>query len=454
MNKLGVIKKSQPHKKFMHKMKLIALLFLFPSILFSQETVVLNSKSRALIVNNISQLLMDNYVFPETALEMSNTIKNKLKNGAYNKITDPVAFSDALTIDLYSVYRDGHMLVQFVPEVVTPAPDMLLTNSDEENDAEFKRIKQANFGLRKVEILNGNIGYININRFRTDSKEGKEAVKATLQFVSNANAVIIDLRDCGGGSQESVNMICGYFFDKPTHINDMFDRSANTTTAYWTEPDPSLIKMVEMPLYVLTNNKTFSAAEEFCYDLQNLDRAAIIGETTGGGAHGTFSQNAGYGFVVHIPYSTAINPITKTSWEKIGVKPDIEVNSDKALETAELIIFENLISKTEDESELFNLKWDLELLKAINNPITLEAVTLENYAGVYGERTFTLENGKLFYQRTGRPKFELEPMSQTIMKGKGNSYFKIEFIKNNSEKAEKVNVLYQDNRIETSLRTE
>ena len=438
----------------MNKIKLIALLFLFPSILFSQGKVALNSKSRKIIVNNISKLLIDNYVFSETAIKMSNTIKNKLENGAYNKITDPVTFSDALTIDLYSVYRDGHMLVQFVPEEFTPISDLLSKNSDEKNNEESKKIKQINFGLRKVEILNGNIGYIKINKFRTDSNEGKEAVKATFQFVSNTNAVIIDLRDCGGGSQESVNMICGYFFDKSTHINDIFDRSTNTTTEYWTEPDPSLTQMVEMPLYLLTNNKTFSAAEEFCYDLQNLDRATIIGETTGGGAHGTFSQNAGYGVVVYIPYSTAINPITKTSWEKIGVKPDVEINSEKALETAEIKIFDTLISKSEDDAELYNLKWDLELLKAINNPITLNVATLKNYAGEYGERSFTLENGKLFYQRTGRPKFELEAMSQTVMKGKGNTYFKIEFIKSNNEKAEKVNVLYQDNRIETSLRTE
>jgi retinol-binding protein 3 len=438
----------------MNKIKLLLILIFFPTITFSQRTVVLNSKLRSTIVNNISQLLLENYVFPDTAIKMSNCIKNKLKEGAYNKITDPVAFSDALTIDLYSVYRDGHMLVQFVPQEVAPKPVVASTSSQANNEDPFKKIKQANFGLRKVEILSGNIGYINIDHFWADSVYGKETVKATLQFVSNANALIIDLRDCGGGSQETVNMICGYFLEKSTHINDMFDRAAKTTTEYWTKPDSSFTKLTKMPLYILTNNKTFSAAEEFCYDLQSIKRATIIGETTGGGAHGTFSQDAGSGFVLSIPYSTAVNPITKTSWEKIGVKPEIEVPSDKAVETAEIKIFDNLISKTKDPSELFNMNWDLELLKAINNPTTLDSLTLKSYAGIYGERVFTFENGKLFYQRTGRPKFELEAMSPTIMKGKGNIYFKIEFVKNSLGKVDKVNAYYQDNRIETSIRTE
>jgi hypothetical protein len=212
--------------------------------------------------------------------------------------------------------------------------------------------------------------------------------------------------------------------------------------------------MVKMPLYILINNKTFSASEMFVYGMQTIHRAVIIGETTGGGAHGTFSQGVSNGFRLYVPYSTAISPITKTSWEQVGVKPEIEVHPDKALETAEMKIFEGMIANTTDPSELFNLKWDLDLLRAINNPVTIDTLTLQRYAGTYGERVFTYENGKLFYQRKGKPKFELEPMSMTVMKGKGNDYFKIEFVQDNQGKSYKVNAYYQDDRIETSTRTE
>ena len=434
----------------MYRIKFLTLLIL-PTFVFSQSAIVMDAKSRLAIVTHVSQLLVDNYVFPDTAIKMSNCIRKKIKEGGYNQITDPVAFSDALTIDLYSVYHDGHLLVQFDPREMTSQP--VLPNSQTNNGDELRRNKRANFGIRKTEILSGNIGYVSIDHLWADTVYGKETVKAMLQFVSNTDALIIDLRNCGGGSQETVNLICGYFLEKSTHLNDMFDRAARTTTQYWTKPDRSFMKMNRMPLYILTNNKTFSAAEEFCYDLKNLNRATLIGETTGGGAHGTFSRNAGSGFILSIPYSKAINPITKTNWEKIGVKPDIEVPSDKALETAEITIFERLISGTNSTSELFDLKWDLELLKAINNPTVLSPEILQSYAGVYGERVFTFENGSLFYQRTGRPKFELEPMSPNTMKGKGNTYFKIEFIKNDRGIVDRVTVYYQNNRVESSSRT-
>lgn len=437
----------------MNKTKLFLVLIFFTSTLFSQNTVLLTSKTRASLVTTISQLLLNNYVYPDTAINMSNRIQNKLKEGAYNNITDPVAFSDALTIDLHAVYHDRHLLVQFVPPEPAPAAVSASTPSQRNTEDPLRRIKRANFGLKKVEILTGNIGYLNLDHFWADTVYGKETLKGSLQFVSNTHALIIDVRNCGGGSQETVNMICGYFLEKSTHINDMFDRAAKTTTEYWTKPDKSFTKLTNMPLYILANNKTFSAAEEFCYDLQCIKRATIIGETTGGGAHGTFSRDAGFGFVLSLPYSTAINPITKTSWEKVGVKPEIEVPSHAALETAEMRIFDSLLSRTKDPVELFELNWDLELIKAINHPITPDSLTLKSYAGTYGERNFTFENGKLFYQRTGRPKFELEAMSPTMMKGVGNTYFKIEFLKNNLGIVDRVNAYYQDNRIETSIRT-
>lgn len=437
----------------MRKIIFLLIIIVVPSLVFAQQSLVLNQTSRSAIVNNISKLLLDNYVFPDTAIKMSNRIKHQLKKGAYNHITDPVAFSDALTIDLYSVYHDAHMLVQFVPQQAASQSAGSSTGSGGNTDDPLNRLKQANFGLRKVEILNGNIGYIHIDHFWADSVYGKETVKASLQFVSNTRALIIDLRNCGGGSQETVNMICGYFLATSTHINDMFDRAARTTTEYWTKPDSSFTQMTQKPLYILTNTKTFSAAEEFCYDLQCIKRATLIGETTGGGAHGTFSQDAGLGFVLSIPYSTAINPITKTSWEKVGVKPEIEVPSDRAQETAEMEIFNNLLSKTTDPMELFHLHWDMELSKTIHHPIILDSATLKSYAGTYGERVFTFENGTLFYQRTGRPKFELEAMSPTMMKGKGNTYFKIEFMKNNMGVVNSINVYYQNNTLETAVRT-
>jgi len=102
-----------------------------------------------------------------------------------------------------------------------------------------------------------------------------------------------------------------------------------------------LLALKKASLYILTNKQTFSAGEEFAYNLQAQHRAIIIGERTGGGAHPVAPEPVGNNFTANIPNSRAINPITKTNWEGVGVKPDREVITDRALETALKLINDN-----------------------------------------------------------------------------------------------------------------
>ncbi|MES2780636.1 MAG: S41 family peptidase [Bacteroidota bacterium] len=413
-------------------------------------TYTLTSKTRLEVVNVIRQLLMDHYVFPDTARIMSAYLNQRLKAGAYNNSKDPVVFSDALTRDLFSVYHDGHLLVQYNPAFALQLSNPTVPTN---NTNELERNRELNYGFRSVEILNGNIGYINLERFWADPVYGKETAKAALKFVANTHAIIIDLRTNGGGSPETVAMLCGFFLKTQTHINSSYNRSENTTTEFWATPDSTLKELTNKPVYILTSQRTFSAAEEFAYDLQSLKRATIIGETTGGGAHNTFERDATNGFVISIPYGRAVNAVTKTNWEGVGVKPDIEVTAEKALEMAEIKIFEAMIAGAKSAEELYQLNWQLDLLKAINNPIVIDTTTLKKYAGVFGDRTFTYTNGKLYYQRTGRQKFELEPMTPTIMKGKNNTYFKIEFVTDAQGNVNEVKAYYEDVRVERAKRT-
>lgn len=414
--------------------------------------VKLNAKERTEIVMNIRRLLADHYVYLDTALHMGKRITQQVSSGAYDGISDPVAFSDQLLKDLHRVYHDGHLLLQYNPAL---AARLSAPSSTEPVDAgaNLQRQRNGNFGFRKVEILPGNIGYLNLQSFSAGRENGFETMKTALGFLANANAIIIDLRSNGGGSQETAALLTGFFLEKRTHLESFYNRYTGETTEYWAEPDNSYPVLKKMPLYVLTSHKSFSCAEMLAYDLQALKRATIVGETTGGGAHGTMERDAGHGFVVYLPYWRGINAVTKTNWELVGVKPDIETSEAEALETAEMKIFENLKAAAKTPREQFDLEWEEALLRAVNHPVMMDAPTLRAYAGVYGERTFTLENGKLFYQRSGRPKFELEAMGPGLMKGKNNVYFKIEFIKNEQGEVNEVNVYYQDNRLETAKRT-
>ena len=142
-----------------------------------------------------------------------------------------------------------------------------------------------------------------------------------------------------------VAFVSSYLFAKRTHLNDIYERKLNKTTEHWTKPDVPGKKFATQPVYVLTSKHTFSGAEEFSYNLKNLKRATIVGETTGGGAHPTMGARLDDHFVIGVPFARAINPITKTNWEGTGVEPDVKVPADQALETAKKLAAEQIEKK-------------------------------------------------------------------------------------------------------------
>jgi C-terminal processing protease CtpA/Prc len=121
----------------------------------------------------------------------------------------------------------------------------------------------------------------------------------------------------------------------------LYNRKEDKTTEFWTRdvPGPRLTKQ---PVFVLTSKRTFSGAEEFTYNLKNLKRATIIGETTGGGAHPVSGHRIDDHFMIGVPDARAINPITKTNWEGTGVEPDIKVPAGEALEVAKKMAAEQI----------------------------------------------------------------------------------------------------------------
>src|SRR5207253_8430372 len=158
--------------------------------------------------------------------------------------------------------------------------------------------------------------------------------------LADTDALIIDLRDNGGGQPRMVAYIASYLFDKRMHLNDLYERRTNSTQEFWTRDVPGRKFGGTKPVYLLTSKRTFSGAEEFSYDLQSLGRATIIGETTGGGAHPTQQFRIDDRFVIGVPFARAINPITKTNWEGGRVASDVRVPAADALETARRLITE------------------------------------------------------------------------------------------------------------------
>ncbi len=412
----------------------------------------LNSKEKNRAIESIGTLLTENYVFPDVAEKMRSHIQSELKSGRYSTLKDTNAFASKLTEDLQSISKDKHLRIFHAPERIA---DQRKRDDEPKSDdippQVLQQAKRENFGFSEVKIIEGNIGYLKLNKFFDASIAGDTAV-AAMNFFANAEALIIDLRRNGGGSPSMIQLLTSYLYpSEPVHLNNFYWRPTDTHTQTWTLPHVPGIRRPDMPVYVLTSNRTFSAAEEFSYNLRNLERATLIGETTGGGAHPGGSQIVDDQFMIWLPEGRAINPITNTNWEGVGVKPHIESSEQDALGIAHETALLALAKENPGEGgQLF--RWYLESLEAENNPVTLEAETLAAYVGTYGPRQLSFVDGELYYQRKGRNKLKLSALSHTKFAVETLPGFRLEVVMKKGE-AIALRALYDNGRVNENPRS-
>ena len=291
----------------------------------------IDAAARARVIDGAAALLNEFYVFPETAKQMEDAIRARQKRGEYDSVTSGETFASMLTEHLQEVSHDKHLRVNYSP---SPLPAQPPEENPEARAQMRKQMERMNCGFEKVERLANNIGYLRFNMF-ADPEICGPTVIAAMNFLANVDAIIFDLRSNGGGHPAMVALISTYLFAEPTHLNDLWTRKGDKTQQWWTLPYVPGKRLVDKPVFVLTSSRTFSGAEEFTYNLKNLKRATIVGETTGGGAHPVAGHRIDDHFLIGVPFARAINPISKTNWEGAGVEPDVKVPAADALETAQ-----------------------------------------------------------------------------------------------------------------------
>jgi retinol-binding protein 3 len=300
-----------------------------------------DAATRARVIDGAIAKLNEIYVFPDTARKMEQALRRRQKAREYDAVTDGAAFAKLLTTHLREVSHDRHLSVDFSPTVLpqnpgAPGPDQIAQRR--------AMLERTNCGFDKVERLADGIGYVKFNIFADPEQCGPTAI-AAMNFLAHSRALIFDLRDNGGGDPRMVALITSYLFSAPTHLNDIWTRTTNTTQQYWTLPFVPGTRMPSARVFVLTSAKTFSGAEEFSYNLQALRRATIVGETSGGGAHPVRGERIDDHFMIGVPFARAINPVTKTNWEGTGVVPDVKVSTADALATAQRLAGERIAGK-------------------------------------------------------------------------------------------------------------
>jgi hypothetical protein len=314
-----------------------------PGTSVADLTLNIDAATRARVIDGAIRQLNESYVFPEIAKKMEEALRARQKRGEYDAITEGSLLAAKLTDNLREVSHDKHLHVDFDPAKIPDRPASAAPSKDD--IAQYhKQMERMNCGFEKVEHLSGNIGYLKFNMFANPEVCGPTAI-AAMNFLANVDAIIFDLRENGGGDPKMVALISTYLFDEPTHLNDLWERKDSSTQQYWTLPYVPGKRLNDKPVYVLTSKDTFSGAEEFSYNLKNLKRATIVGETTGGGAHPVAGHRIDDHFMIGVPFARAINPISKTNWEGTGVEPDVKVPAADALTTAEKLAHEKLSAK-------------------------------------------------------------------------------------------------------------
>jgi C-terminal processing protease CtpA/Prc len=218
---------------------------------------------------------------------------------------------------------------------------------------ELRRMREMgrvrNYGFQKVERLAGNVGYLELLMFSGDP-DAQETAVAAMNFLGNVDALIVDLRRNGGGSPAMIQTLLTYLVAPEDRLlfNTFFRRGEERIAQWHTSAYVPGRRLHGKPVYVLISNRTGSAAEEFAYDVQTHELGTLVGATTVGAANpgGFFRLHDHFG--AFIATGRAINPVTNTNWEGVGVKPDVAVAPEGALREAHVLALQKLIEQADD----------------------------------------------------------------------------------------------------------
>ena len=309
--------------------------------------ITLSAATRTAVLEAIADQL-DEYAFPEVASKLQSDLRSQLKAKDYQDVKSGAQLAQTLTAQLQELSGDLHLKVYFSPAVLPH-----LTPQAEIPPAELAQQQQLselrNFDFNRIERLQGNIGYLELFSFEPPEFAGSAAA-AAMQFLAHTSALIIDLRHNRGGSASMVALLTSYLLPAypAVHLTDLYWPNADRTQQSWTLPYVPSPRYLDRPVYLLVSPETFSAAEEFAYNLKHLRRAVIVGETTAGGA------NPGSGFRLHdhfwmfIPTGQAISQVTGENWEGSGVLPDFKIPAELSLKAAQLLAFKKLIRDNDE----------------------------------------------------------------------------------------------------------
>jgi hypothetical protein len=397
------------------------------------------------VVADVQRILDANYVLPEMRPKLSAALSQGLAAGRYN-VSDPSVLAERINADLTAVAHDGHLGMHFDPKQsaqLAARPAGAGADDAPPSEEEIRQAERLNHGILQLKVLPGNIRYMETIGFFWAGDRTKEVYDNAMRFLKGGDAIIIDMRQNGGGSPDAVQYMISHFLQPNTPIVTFYMRGqqGDTWKSLASLPTGSL---AGKPLYVLTGGRSASAAEEFVGHVAGFKVGELVGETTAGaGYRNEFFPIAG-GYVISVSVGRAVLASTGKDWEKVGIAPAIKVEQDKALEMAQTRALRKLASTATGQDRTV-YEASAQVLEAQMKPVPT-ALPPAQYAGVYGVRHITNDGGKLIFQREGGPKGQLvaiaanefafvaDPMQRVKFKVAGNAATELELIRSDGSR--------------------
>jgi len=353
------------------------------------------------VAESVAAAIEENFYDEQRAHAIAAEVRTAAAAGRYD-VANEADLAAALTATISP--HDGHFRVEYR----APQP-----NAPERPQGGFGNDARAAYGIPSVTMYPGGIGVVDFRllaHFDPENLAAKQALDAAFTMVHGAQALILDLRDCAGGSPVMVGYILGHFFPEAANVYNTFhSRQGNMEE---TPPEqPATGRRLDTPLFVLTSGRTGSACESVAYSLQAAGRATIVGEASAGAANPGGLLPVGDNLGVFVSFATPINPITRSNWEGAGVQPDVTVPVAEALTRARGLALSAALRPTADDSARREAQWALD---SLNAETAAYPRNLRDYAGDYGPRSIAIEDGRLILRRDRRPALVLLPIARDL----------------------------------------
>lgn len=398
------------------------------------------------VIADVRKIIATNYVLPDIRPKLDAALAKGLADGRYDDVTDPLVMAERINADMSAVAHDKHLSIQYDPpqsKQLASRPTGAGADDAPPSEEEIRAATKFNHGILQLKVLPGNIRYMETMGFFWGGPKTAEAYDNAMRFLRDGDAVIIDMRHNGGGSPEAVQYLISHFL-KPNTPLVTFHMGANKVDKLSALPSLPAGRLVGKPLYVLTSGMSASAAEEFIGHVAGYKLGELIGENSAGaGFRNEFFPVTG-GYVISVSVGRAVLASTGKDWEGIGFAPTTKTEVDKALEVAQVHALRRIASTAKAEDKR-SLEARAAVIEAKVTPVAT-ALPLNNYAGAYGERSVSANNGQLFWQRGNGPKiamvavaaneftFEDDPLTRVKFSVAGSGVTGLELLRGDGSK--------------------